>query len=65
MNHLQNPGREGARSDRAETDPQPPKVAQSSPSRRPYVAPRIVSSKIFHKVMLSSPTPGFPGCSTY
>ncbi len=34
-------------------------------TRRPYQAPRIVSSRIFHKVMLASPQPGFPGCSTY
>lgn len=41
---------------------------QSSPrqaARKPYTAPRIASSRIFHKVMLATPQPGFPGCSTY
>jgi hypothetical protein len=33
--------------------------------KRDYESPRIVSSKIFHKVMLSTPQPGFPGCTTY
>lgn len=43
-------------------------TSQPSPRqavRKPYTAPRIASSRIFHKVMLASPQPGFPGCSTY
>ncbi len=29
-----------------------------------YQPPRIVSSKIFHKVLLATPQPGIPGCDT-
>ena len=32
---------------------------------RTYEPPQIVSSKIFHKVMMSTPQPGFPGCDVY
>lgn len=34
-------------------------------TRAAYVPPQITSSKIFHKVLLTSPAPGIPGCSTY
>jgi hypothetical protein len=42
-----------------------PGVVERDPLKQAYEAPRIVSSKIFHKVMLSTPQPGFPGCTIY
>ena len=45
--------------------PQQPKDPQDQDTRkRSYEPPAILSSRIFHKVLLATPQPGIPGCDT-
>lgn len=64
MNQPKDPNRKPEKADASHNEPAP-SLAASSPTRQAYQAPKIVSSKIFHKVMLSTPQPGFPGCTNY
>lgn len=65
MNHLEDPQEKPAASKRDEADTLPDTALSGLPTRRAYEAPKIISSKIFHRVMLNTPQPGFPGCDAY
>ena len=66
MNDAQSPGQGGqgaaqGTGEGAGRDLSPPQ----DHLKAPYEPPQIVSSRIFHKVLLASPQPGIPGCSAY